>query len=194
MATSLFLPIITDAVCFSRTIVNVGSHFRVLDVFVLHWVNLFAHSLNARLLWRERTGQSMKSHSVLRWWGKWEILKQVSDYFGDVVPLLHENKNLSPVTRQHLLEIVDNRQDLQDLRLELGAIVDSGVHFGNATYCLEGDKPLIFTCHERLSAVCHAVEVGHYPSPWQLQEKLQTVMLHSKLDYLCWQRHESIQD
>ena len=34
-----------------------------------------------------------------------------------------------------------NRQDLQDLRLELGAMADTGVHFLNATCYLEGDKP-----------------------------------------------------
>ena len=42
-------------------------------------------------------------------------------------------------------------------------MVDVGVHFVNATYYLEGDGPLIFTCFERLSAVSHAVTVGHYP-------------------------------
>lgn len=40
---------------------------------------------------------------------------------------------------------------------------DVGVHFVNATYYLEGDGPLIFACFERLSAVSHAVTVGHYP-------------------------------
>ena len=38
-------------------------------------------------------------------------------------------------------------------------MVDVGVHFVNATYYLEGDGPLIFTCFERLSAVAHAVTV-----------------------------------
>ena len=43
-------------------------------------------------------------------------------------------------------------------------MVDVGVHFVNATYYLEGDRPLIFTGFERLSTVQHAVTVGHYPS------------------------------
>ena len=42
-------------------------------------------------------------------------------------------------------------------------MVDVGVHFVNATYYLEGDEPLIFTCFDRLSALSHAVTVGHYP-------------------------------
>jgi len=160
-----FYPNIMDVVCFSHTIDNVGSHFdfSILDLFFRHWVSLFAHSFNAKLLWRERTGQSMKSHSNTRWWSKWEVLKQVADYFGDVLPFLEENVNLSPATRQHLLDIFENPQDLQDLRLELAAIVDAGIHFVKATYNLEGDGPLIFSCYQHLSAVAQAVGVGHYP-------------------------------
>ena len=106
----------------------------------------------------------MCSHSNIRWWSKWELLKQVSDYFDDVAPFLQDNENLSPLIRQRLLEIVNDPEDLQDLRLELGVMVDVGVHFVNATYYLEGDRPLIFTSFERLSTVLHAVTVGYYPS------------------------------
>ena len=80
-----------------------------------------------------------------------------------MAPFLLENANLSPLIRQHLLEIINEPQDLQDLRLELGVMVDVGLHFVNATYYFEGNGQLIFTCFERLSAVSHAVTVGHYP-------------------------------
>ena len=46
--------------------------------------------------------------------------------------------------------------------MELAAHIDAGVHFVNATYCLEGDGPLIPSCYERVSAVSHAVAVDHY--------------------------------
>ena len=156
---SFFYPNIFDVTCFSHTIDNVGTHFkfRVLDIFFRHWISLFANSYNAKLLWKERTGQSMRSYSNTRWWSKWEVQKQVYEYFGDVVPFLRENENLSPATRQHLLEIIDNPRDLQDLRLELAVIVDAGVQFVKATYYLEGDGPLIFSCYERLSAVSNAI-------------------------------------
>ena len=117
---------IKDVIYFCHMINNVGCHFvfRVLDTFFRHWLNLFAHSYNAKLLWKERTGKSMCSLSHTRLWSKWEHLKQVSDYFGDVAPFLQENENLSPLIRQHLLEIINDPQDLQDLRLELGVMVD----------------------------------------------------------------------
>ena len=50
----------------------------------------------------------------------------------DVAPFLPENDNLSPLIHQHLLEIINDPQDLQDLCLELDVTVDIGVHFGNA--------------------------------------------------------------
>ena len=39
--------------------------------------------------------------------------------------------------RRHLLEIFDDLQDARDLRLELTAVVDAGVHFVSANCYLE---------------------------------------------------------
>ena len=48
--------------------------------------------------------------------------------------------------------------------MELAVIVDAGVQFVKATYYLEGDGPLIFSCYERLSAVSNAIGVANFPS------------------------------
>lgn len=150
-----------DVVCFSYTIDNVGNHFefRILDSFTQYWVSLFAHSFNAWLLWKQKTGQAMRTHSDTGWWSKWDILQQALYYFGDIEPFLRENEELSPAVRRHLLEIFDDHQDFQDLRLEIAAVVDSGVHFVSATYYLEGDTQLIFICYERLCSAASAVAV-----------------------------------
>ena len=155
-----------DVVCFSHTLDNVGSHFefKALNSFIRFWISFFSHSYNARLAWREKTGQSIRTFSDTRWWSKWEVLKQVLDLFGDVEPFLRENEEICPANRGHLLEISDDPQSCQDLRLELAAVIDAGVRFVNATYYLEGDGPLIFSCYERLSAVAQAVAVDHYPN------------------------------
>ena len=88
-----FYPKLFDVVCFSHTIDNVGNHFefKILDLFARYWISMFSHSYNARLVWRERTGQSIRTFSETRWWSKWEVLRQVSEYFGDVEPFLREN-------------------------------------------------------------------------------------------------------
>ena len=155
-----------DVVCFSHTIDNVGSHFQfqILDLFSRYWIGMFSHSFNACLIWRERTGKSIRKFSNTRWWSKWEVINQVVDYFGYVEPFLRENEEICPANRQHLLEIFDDPQSLQELRMELAALVDAGVHFIKATYYLEGDGPLIFTCYEKLSAVSRAVAVDNYPN------------------------------
>ena len=50
-----------------------------------------------------------------------------------VEPFLRENDEVSPANRRRLLEIFDDPQSCQDLRLELAALVDAGVHFVKAS-------------------------------------------------------------
>ena len=40
-----------------------------------------------------------------------------------------------------------------NLKLELAGTIDVGEHFVKATYFLEGNGPLVFTCYEKLSTV-----------------------------------------
>ena len=101
-----FYPKLFDVVCFSHTIDNVGNHFelKILDLFARYWISMFSHSYNACLVCRARTGQSIRTFSETRWWSKWEVLRQVSEYFGDVEPFLRENDEVSPANRRRLLE------------------------------------------------------------------------------------------
>ena len=123
---------------------------------------MFSLSPASRLLWRTRTGTAMQLHSKTRWWSKWEVLNQVMEFFGDVEPFLRENDNLSPIFRASLLEIFDDSATARDLDIELAAMIDAGKHFVQATYYLEGDGPLVFTCYERLSALAHAIAIESY--------------------------------
>ena len=58
------------------------------------------------------------------------------------------------------------------MELELAALIDGGVHFVSATYYLEGDGPLIFSCYERLAAVSHAVAIDSYPNTEAVARRL----------------------
>ena len=73
----------------------------------------------------------MKTYSATRWWSKWEVMKQVLEYFGDVEPFLrlNENDHLAPATTGQLLDIFNDAADAKELELEL-----AGSHFVTATY------------------------------------------------------------
>ena len=160
-----FFPQLLDVTCFSHTIDNVGKHFefRVLDTFAQYWVSLFSHSAAACLVWKARTGTAMRTYSPTGWWSKWEVMNLVIEYFADVQPFVRENDHLA-ATRAHLMEIFNSPTDSKDLELELAAFVDEGNNFVSATYYLEGDGPLDFSCYVRLATVSNAVAVATYPN------------------------------
>ena len=146
-----YFPNIFNVTCFSLTINNVGKHFEfsVLDKFSRNWNTMFSLSAAARLLWKTRTAVLLKSDT--RWWSHWEVLNQVAQYFGDVEPFLREN-DVSPICRMKPLELFDDPVSARNLELELAAMIDAGKHFVSATYYLERDGLLVFSCYERLSA------------------------------------------
>ena len=92
------------------------------------------------------------------------MMNLVLEYFADVEPFVRENDHLAPATRTHLMEIFNSPGDSKDLELKLAAFVDGGNHFVSATYYLEGDGPLVFSCYERLATVSNAVTVAAYPN------------------------------
>lgn len=52
--------------------------------------------------------------------------------------------------------MLDDPQSCLDLKIQLEAVVDVGVHFVKATYHLEGDGPLIFSVYSTLQEVASA--------------------------------------
>ena len=81
-------PKLVDIGCFSHTIDNVGGHFKtpILTDFTSWWTSLVSHSPKTRLLWKTQTGRIMMTYSSTRWWSKWEVMKQMLLYFGDIAP------------------------------------------------------------------------------------------------------------
>ena len=156
-------PNVLDVGCFSHTLDHVGGRFQTpnLSEFATAWLMLFAHSPKAKLLWKEQTGRSMATYSATRWWSKWEVLHQLMVHFGDVEPFLRKNEDVGPSTRQKLLSFFDDSQKTGLLKLELAAVIDYGEAFVKATYNLEGDGPLAFTCYEEIQAVDASIHVAN---------------------------------
>ena len=163
---ALLYPIMIDVTCFLHTLNNAGRHFNfpLLDRFCRLWISLFSHSARAKLVWKTRTSIAIKTHSETPWWTKWEVLNQVSAFFGDVRPLLQENQDISPTTTAELLAILDNDGSRRTLQLQLAALVDIGKHLVEATYLLEGDGSLLFSCYEMLQSLATTFSQEHRPN------------------------------
>ena len=71
------------------------------------------------------------------------------------MPLLQENprQDISPTTTAELLAILADDDSRRTLQLQLAALVDIGKHLVEATYLLEGDGPLLFSCFEKLQSL-----------------------------------------
>ena len=50
------------------------------------------------------------------------------------------------------------------LKIELASIIDWGKSFVKATYSLEGDGPLVFSCYEVVQKIVSSVRVGNTPN------------------------------
>ena len=77
---------VVDVGRFSHTIDHVGGRFGTptLSEFINCWISLFSCSPKTRLLWKAKTGHSISSYSATRRWSKWEVVRQVLLYFGDM--------------------------------------------------------------------------------------------------------------
>ena len=84
-------------------------------------------------------------------------------YFGDIEPFLSENE-VAPACRGKVLAILNDPQKKSHLQVELAVVIDVGEQFVKATYSLEGDGPLVFTCFEVLTAVDASIHTGHLPN------------------------------
>ena len=129
-------PLIVDIGCFSHTIDHVGGCFNTptLSEFITSWISLFSRSPKTRLLWKTRTEQSMSSYSFTRGRSKWEVVKQVMLYFGDIKPFLLENEDVGPALRPKLLAFFRDPQTKSKLQVEVTATVDWGEPFVKVCY------------------------------------------------------------
>ena len=166
----IMYPGVMDIGCFSHTLDLVGTKFKTpsLDKFMKHWVKMFQHSCKAKLMWRERTGQTPKYYSPTRWWSRWECQKQVMLQWGDVPDFL-ANIDVAPRSREKLQLLCQN--DETNLMIELAVTIDAGEPFVKACYTLEGDGPLALSCNEVLSTVKASIQVKHWPNTHALAQK-----------------------
>ena len=93
--------------------------------------------------------------------------------FGDLVPFLEEISDVAPATRLKLHSLLGNSQKNTKLQLELASIIDCGEAFVKATYNLEGDEALAFSCYV-LSSLELGIQSAHFPNLVAVAKKLST--------------------
>ena len=88
------------------------------------------------------------------------------EQFRDVPRFLEDaaREKVAPQISRQLVDILQDPNKVSSLKLELAAIIDIGESFVKATYVLEGDGPLVFSCFERLQGVCNACQNLHLPN------------------------------
>ena len=94
------------------------------------------------------------------------------EMYGDVLPFLEENENVGLATRRKMLDILHDQQKQGVLQIELAATMDGGLPLVQATYCLEGDGPLVLTCFEEVNKVFKAIQVAHLPNLNRVAERI----------------------
>ena len=76
-------------------------------------------------------------------------MKQIQDLFGDVERFV-ATADLSPAAKLKLQNIINNPTQKSQLMVKLAITVDAGEPFVKATYFLEGNGPLVFSCYEKI--------------------------------------------
>lgn len=179
---SVVYPDLVNITCFSHMLNRVGEHFVTpnLSEFTSLWISLFSHSSKAKLLWKSQTGKAMASYSPTRWWSKWEVQRQILEYFGDIEGFLRTHQaDLGRATGDKLIAFFDDIQKKSLLQLELAAVIDCGEKFVTACYTLEGDSALSLSTYEVINSVVAAIGTDHWPNLSALSRSLSSRSLSS---------------
>ena len=88
------------------------------------------------------------------------------EQFGDLQEFVANagRDNVAPQISRQLVDFLSDPDKVLSLKLELAAIVGVGEPLVKATYVLEGDGSLVFSCFERLQTAanvrCHISEMS----------------------------------
>ena len=140
--------------CLSHTLTHVG------DKNTLEHVNDFASALasmafstNARACFKKHFGETMKRFQKVRWYVKYEMIKQVFLNYVCLDPWVLECElhDHAPESTKKIRAVMARAS--QTLQLEMCMLVDAIEPFVQATYALEADTVLTFKVHDQLATL-----------------------------------------
>ena len=130
-----------NMLCFPHTLHNMGKHLVIptLEELMTPWLQLVCHPGGAKLRWAAIVGGSVASYSKVRWWSRWEIMKQIALHFGALPQFLADldRDGIGDATTKKMLAVITNHR--ASLELELAAVM-SCERICSATYKGEGDR------------------------------------------------------
>lgn len=137
-----FLPSMMDVLCYSHMLQGTGSRlqFKSLDTFLTPFITLQTMAI-VKSLWKEIVGTSMKGYSHIRWWSRWELMKDLATAFGSVLDQFVAQliaRDIAEETTKKLKAVLDSPDQRSTLELELAVAMDLEP-LVKATYLLEGD-------------------------------------------------------
>ena len=84
--------------------------------------------------------------------------------FGDVLPFLESQDEITSKSRLKLLEFLRDSKKKAFLEIELAAVVDVGELFLEATYNLEGDGSIVLQAYDQIQVLKTKIENPCYPN------------------------------
>ena len=75
-----------------------------------------------------------------------------------------KDPTLPPATSEKIRALLDDVHKCRKLKKELAMVVDAMTPFVQATYNLEGDRPLVLTAYREISSLHSTVTNQHYPN------------------------------
>jgi hypothetical protein len=138
-------PFSAQVICMSHSANVVGkiiwSCLPLAKAFEEKWGSMVTMSFRARQIFKSVAFVQTKTSSETRWYNGWEIGKQCYDHSLAVNTVVHHPDEFSTASRESLRAMLDN--NLDELRIELGLLVDSGVELVKLCYYQEGDRPFL---------------------------------------------------
>lgn len=154
VAVTSFIGLAVNALnmlCFPHTLHNSGKEIDVpvLNRFMTPWLTNVHNNSAAKLKWQSILGCAMAKFSTVRWWSRFECMREISVNFSQLPDFLQylEDNDIGDATTKTMRSIVMDEGDA--LQLELAAVL-SLQRVERATYRLEGDGLEILLVHETI--------------------------------------------
>jgi hypothetical protein len=140
--------------CTSHTLQHTGEHLGLdtVEELLTPYLLLISSCPAAVALWLEIMGVAAKLYSKIRWWSRWEIMKQLGKYFHLLGQFIDElvKREIGDATTRALKHVYTTKTAA--LQLELAAAMDMEI-LCTTTYKLEGDGLEILLVYDMLETI-----------------------------------------